>query len=194
LLDDLALAEGEPKYDAFEKHLAEGLINVPTSTPQGDFNGAPYPEPAAYLGKFLGSDESRIIAGGIGAISRRGIRSLRQGDQRRTGFDVSRGERIFHLRFGDGRITYIRGNKLTVDYDKAGEKKVRSRRVEGVRYEERGGSDGGKEERHVNNAHRFLDRKAKEYAMGCGISCWSGGSNRIFQSSRCNKRLDFGHK
>jgi pimeloyl-ACP methyl ester carboxylesterase len=63
----LGLAEGEPKYDAFEKRLAEGpAISVPTITMEGDANGAPHPEPAAYRGKFLGRYESRVIAGGIG--------------------------------------------------------------------------------------------------------------------------------
>jgi len=36
----------------------------------------------------------------------------------------ARGERIFHQKFGYGRITQVEGNKLTVDFDKAGEKKV----------------------------------------------------------------------
>ncbi len=63
----LGLAEGEPKYDAFEKRLAEGpSISVPTITMEGDANGAPHPEPAAYRAKFSGKYENRIIAGGIG--------------------------------------------------------------------------------------------------------------------------------
>jgi DNA helicase-2/ATP-dependent DNA helicase PcrA len=39
-----------------------------------------------------------------------------------TGFAV--GERIFHDKFGYGRIAQIDGNKLTVDFEKAGQKKV----------------------------------------------------------------------
>jgi DNA helicase-2/ATP-dependent DNA helicase PcrA len=34
------------------------------------------------------------------------------------------GERVFHLKFGYGKITAIEGNKLTVDFEKAGTKKV----------------------------------------------------------------------
>ena len=34
------------------------------------------------------------------------------------------GERIFHQKFGYGAITRIDGNKLTVDFEKAGQKKV----------------------------------------------------------------------
>ncbi|HVY34599.1 MAG TPA: UvrD-helicase domain-containing protein [Caulobacteraceae bacterium] len=36
----------------------------------------------------------------------------------------SRGERVFHLKFGYGQIKAVEGNKLTVAFDKAGEKKV----------------------------------------------------------------------
>jgi DNA helicase-2/ATP-dependent DNA helicase PcrA len=32
--------------------------------------------------------------------------------------------RVFHQKFGYGRVTQIDGNKLTVDFDKAGQKKV----------------------------------------------------------------------
>jgi DNA helicase-2/ATP-dependent DNA helicase PcrA len=35
-----------------------------------------------------------------------------------------RGDRIFHQKFGYGRVASVEGNKLTVDFDKAGEKKV----------------------------------------------------------------------
>jgi len=36
----------------------------------------------------------------------------------------ARGDRVFHQKFGYGRVSYVEGNKLTVDFDKAGEKKV----------------------------------------------------------------------
>ena len=63
----LGLAEGETKYDQFETRLAEGpVINVPTITLEGDANGAPHPEPAAYAKKFSGKYEHRLIKGGIG--------------------------------------------------------------------------------------------------------------------------------
>jgi ATP-dependent DNA helicase UvrD/PcrA len=34
------------------------------------------------------------------------------------------GDRIFHQKFGYGRILRVDGNKLTIDFDKAGEKRV----------------------------------------------------------------------
>ena len=61
------LAEGEAKYDALEKELAEApVIGVPTITMEGDANGAPHPEPAAYARKFSGKYSHRTIKGGIG--------------------------------------------------------------------------------------------------------------------------------
>src|SRR6266571_4968811 len=45
----LGLAEGEPKYDALEKRLAEGpVIRVPTITLEGDANGAFHSDSTAY--------------------------------------------------------------------------------------------------------------------------------------------------
>jgi pimeloyl-ACP methyl ester carboxylesterase len=62
-----SLAEGEAQYDALEKRLAEDpVINVPTITMEGDANGAPHPEPAAYAKKFSGKYSHRTIKGGIG--------------------------------------------------------------------------------------------------------------------------------
>jgi pimeloyl-ACP methyl ester carboxylesterase len=63
----LGLAEGERKYDDLEKKLAQRpVITVPTITMEGDANGAPHPEPAAYAKMFSGKYSHRTIAGGIG--------------------------------------------------------------------------------------------------------------------------------
>jgi pimeloyl-ACP methyl ester carboxylesterase len=63
----LDLAEGEAKFDAFEKKLAQApVISVPTITMEGDANGAPHPEPEAYAKKFSGRYEHRLVTGGIG--------------------------------------------------------------------------------------------------------------------------------
>jgi len=63
----LGLVEGEAKNDGLEKRLAEGpVITVPTITLEGDANGAPHLEPAAYAKKFSGKYEHRLIPGGVG--------------------------------------------------------------------------------------------------------------------------------
>ncbi len=63
----LGLAEGETRYDALEKKLAESpVISVPTITMEGDANGAPHPEAASYARKFSGKYAHRVIQGGVG--------------------------------------------------------------------------------------------------------------------------------
>jgi pimeloyl-ACP methyl ester carboxylesterase len=63
----LGLAEGESRYDQLEKRLAESpTIGVPTITMEGDANGAPHPDPAAYARMFTGRYSHRNITGGIG--------------------------------------------------------------------------------------------------------------------------------
>jgi DNA helicase-2/ATP-dependent DNA helicase PcrA len=42
------------------------------------------------------------------------------------------GDRVFHQKFGNGNIAAIDGNKLTIDFDKAGQKKVLDGFVKGV--------------------------------------------------------------
>ncbi len=62
-----ALADGEPRYEAYEQKLATGpTIRVPTITMEGDANGAPHADPSAYAAKFAGPYAHRTIAGGIG--------------------------------------------------------------------------------------------------------------------------------
>jgi pimeloyl-ACP methyl ester carboxylesterase len=63
----LGLVKGEAQYDDLEKRLAAApTISVPTITMEGDANGAPHPEPAAYAKKFTGKYAHRNIGGGVG--------------------------------------------------------------------------------------------------------------------------------
>ncbi|MEO8004886.1 MAG: alpha/beta hydrolase [Betaproteobacteria bacterium] len=63
----LGLVDGEPRYSDLEQRLAAApVITVPTITLEGDANGAPHPEPAAYAKKFSGRYAPRTIEGGIG--------------------------------------------------------------------------------------------------------------------------------
>src|ERR1700744_3219537 len=63
----LGLADGEAKYLDMEKKLASSpVIAVPTITLEGDANGAPHSDPAAYARKFSGRYAQRLIKGGIG--------------------------------------------------------------------------------------------------------------------------------
>lgn len=63
----LGLADGEARYDDLERKLATGPgITVPTITLEGDANGAPHPEPAAYASRFSGKYRHHLVSGGIG--------------------------------------------------------------------------------------------------------------------------------
>jgi DNA helicase II / ATP-dependent DNA helicase PcrA len=59
--------------------------------------------------------EGELVAKSTGAIS-----------------DFAIGERVFHQKFGNGNVTAIDGNKLTIAFDKAGEKRVVDSFVERV--------------------------------------------------------------
>lgn len=63
----LGIADGEAQYADLEAKLAQGpAIEVPTITMEGDSNGAPHLDPAAYAPKFKGKYEHRTIEGGVG--------------------------------------------------------------------------------------------------------------------------------
>ncbi|MRX08415.1 alpha/beta fold hydrolase [Pseudoduganella sp. FT25W] len=63
----LGLEKGEAKYADLEAKLATSPnISVPTITMEGDANGAPHPEPAAYAKRFTGKYRHELITGGVG--------------------------------------------------------------------------------------------------------------------------------
>jgi len=63
----LGLADGESKYNEYEKRLAEApIITVPSITLEGDANGAPHPDSSVYAKKFSGRFAHRVINGGVG--------------------------------------------------------------------------------------------------------------------------------
>jgi pimeloyl-ACP methyl ester carboxylesterase len=63
----LGLADGDPGLNDLEASLAAApKVGVPAITLEGDENGAPHPDPAAYAKKFSGKYQHRLIKGGIG--------------------------------------------------------------------------------------------------------------------------------
>jgi DNA helicase II / ATP-dependent DNA helicase PcrA len=46
--------------------------------------------------------------------------------------DFAIGDRVFHIKFGNGNVVAVDGNKLTIAFDKAGEKRVVDSFVERV--------------------------------------------------------------
>ena len=76
---------------------------------RGGFNeaGTPYNAGSSRTKRAPLTIEGELVAKSTGASS-----------------DFSLGDRVFHQKFGYGRVTKIDGNKLTIAFDKAGEKKV----------------------------------------------------------------------
>jgi pimeloyl-ACP methyl ester carboxylesterase len=63
----IGVADGEPRYDDLEERLAGSpVITVPTITLEGDANGAPHPDAAAYRAKFTGAYSHRVVTSGVG--------------------------------------------------------------------------------------------------------------------------------
>jgi pimeloyl-ACP methyl ester carboxylesterase len=63
----LGLANGDPGLDQLEAKLAAAPpVSVPAITLEGDDNGAPHPDPAAYAKKFSGKYLHRLVTGGVG--------------------------------------------------------------------------------------------------------------------------------
>ena len=71
-----------------------------------------------------------------GPATRRGGPLLIEGElvAKSTGTDSAfgPGQRIFHVKFGNGTVAAVDGNKLTIDFDKAGRKMVLDSFVKGI--------------------------------------------------------------
>ncbi|MGL4487943.1 MAG: ATP-dependent helicase, partial [Rhizobiaceae bacterium] len=80
-----------------------------------------YGETDSTLGAGRGSVKPRTIEGELIA------KSVSDTPSR-----FAKGDRVFHIKFGNGNVTGIEGNKLTIQFDKAGEKRVLDGFVERV--------------------------------------------------------------
>ena len=113
--------DGKPRYvpdgvfdqdddsEAYSDHLSPGG----RGRAEGAGEGAP-PKSPARRSKPL-TIEGELIAKSTGAASLFAV-----------------GERVFHQKFGNGNVTAVDGNKLTIKFDKAGEKRVVDSFVERV--------------------------------------------------------------
>ncbi|MCB1384855.1 MAG: UvrD-helicase domain-containing protein [Nitratireductor sp.] len=95
------------------QHRAAGASGDPVKRNWGSRSGAGVAEGRGTRGRTI---DGELIASSINQAS--------------GNFSV--GDRVFHLKFGNGNIAAIDGNKLTIDFDKAGQKKVLDSFVEAV--------------------------------------------------------------
>ena len=76
----------------------------------------------ALMGEHGGDVTFRCFAASRGITSPAQAYAVQTSDPSASHY--ARGDRVFHQKFGYGRVSFVEGNKLTVDFDKAGEKKV----------------------------------------------------------------------
>ena len=91
----------------------------------GTWAGNTNTNPPAYSGEAGGPGwrrlQDRISQGGL---STRRLPAMDAAAIRDETHDFGEGERVFHQKFGPGTITAINGDRLTIDFDKAGTKTV----------------------------------------------------------------------
>src|SRR5205807_9529202 len=88
-------------------------------------------------GDYAAPDETRARAKGFGAAAqRRGGPLTIEGElvpkSTGTASAFAAGDRVFHQKFGNGNVVAVDGNKLTIAFDRAGEKRVVDSFVERV--------------------------------------------------------------
>jgi DNA helicase-2/ATP-dependent DNA helicase PcrA len=114
------------------------LPNVEASSETGYYGGGPgmqqhgsrWDETPSFGGGYSSPGWKRAQAAGYRG-SHPGRQAVIEGEGRlvatsaeSAASDYKRGDRVFHIKFGYGAVTAVEGNKLTVAFEKAGEKKV----------------------------------------------------------------------
>jgi DNA helicase-2/ATP-dependent DNA helicase PcrA len=114
------------------------LANVEASSETGYYGGGPgmqqhgsrWDESPSFGGGYSSPGWKRAQAAGYKG-SHPGRQAVIEGEGRLVAVsadsaasDYKRGDRVFHMKFGYGAVKAVEGNKLTVAFEKAGEKKV----------------------------------------------------------------------
>jgi DNA helicase II / ATP-dependent DNA helicase PcrA len=104
---------GDDGFDEGEPYSADKWeISRATASPPPQTGGSTRGKPRRRLPLTI---EGELVAKSTGAVSQFAI-----------------GDRVFHQKFGNGNVTAVDGNKLTIQFDKAGEKRVVDSFVERV--------------------------------------------------------------
>ena len=127
--DHVDVVESSGNYGGYGATGGYGTSRFDTSDP---FTRSGYTSPGWRRAQANATDETSRgwgTASGHAATDRGGPRTI-DGElvaKSVLGAEESRfglGERVFHMKFGYGAIIGIDGNKLTIDFEKAGEKRV----------------------------------------------------------------------
>ena len=111
---------GSREAGVFDSSGFAGRLTEPFSAPHGRGRNEP-PRRGAGLYSSARAGGPREISGELVA------KSVATEPSR-----FSLGDRVFHMKFGNGTIALVEGNKLTVDFDKAGQKRVLDGFVESI--------------------------------------------------------------
>ncbi|MFC5390964.1 UvrD-helicase domain-containing protein [Brevundimonas bullata] len=132
-VDELPLAHVEPQSDTGYYGASTGMKEAKSRWDDAPSFGSGYSSPGWKRAQSFTSGQPARSA------STPARKAIIEGDGRliatavsKPGSDWSRGDRVFHQKFGYGAVRAVEGNKLVVAFEKAGEKKVIDSFVEKV--------------------------------------------------------------
>jgi len=122
-VDELPIAHVEAESDTGYYGVTPGMKEAKSRWDEMPTFGAGYASP--------GWKRAQSFTAGRSPAAKPARHTLIEGDGRlvatadpKAGGDWSKGQRVFHQKFGYGTVRAIEGNKLLIDFEKAGEKKV----------------------------------------------------------------------
>ena len=123
-IDELPIGHVEAASETGYYGGGPGMQQAPSRWEDSSFGGAGYSSPGWQRAQARTASRS-----GLPEASRTRTQVI-EGEGRLVAVSepaashYKRGERVFHIKFGYGEVIAVEGNKLTVSFDKAGEKKV----------------------------------------------------------------------
>ncbi|WEK59323.1 MAG: UvrD-helicase domain-containing protein [Candidatus Brevundimonas phytovorans] len=130
-VDELPLAHVEPQSDTGYYGASTGMKEAKSRWDDAPSFGAGYSSPGWKRAQSFTSTQTPKPAYARRAVIEGEGRLIATADPK-TGSGWSRGDRVFHQKFGYGAVRAVEGNKLIVTFEKAGEKKVIDSFVEKV--------------------------------------------------------------
>lgn len=122
-VDELPLAHVEAEAETGYYGVSDGMRQAKSRWDEAPTFSGGYGSPGWKRGQAYAASQTPNAARASQALLEGDGRLVATGDPR-AGSGWTRGDRVFHQKFGYGAVRQIDGNKLIVAFDKAGEKKV----------------------------------------------------------------------
>jgi len=122
-VDELPLAHVDPQSDTGYYGASSGMKEAKSRWDDAPSFGAGYSSPGWKRAQSFTATQTPKPAYARRAVIEGEGRLIATADPK-TGSGWSRGDRVFHQKFGYGAVRAVEGNKLIVAFEKAGEKKV----------------------------------------------------------------------